>query len=262
MVASPDQRDCRNTSGSGHKRTYQDLAQINLWKGKLGNCLKEHDCGSNDKCFSGICDPKHGDWVYIARQPVLRMEIPAYMPNREPGWHPGHFQEEDITVEQIVAKLVNEFEQGKLTRRQLIQNLTLAVTAGSALSAVPAAAAEGKVLKATNINHVSYQVTDYARTRDFYAGLFGMKVAEDDGKIQCRLLFGDNILAIRNRQAARGADRVDHIAYTIANWDREKGAYEAEIKRRGLKIESGDIKTSLNILDPDGFRVQFGGLRQ
>ena len=40
-------------------------------------------------------------------------------------------------MEQIVTKLVSEFEQGKLSRRQLIKNLTLAVTAGSALSAVP-----------------------------------------------------------------------------------------------------------------------------
>jgi len=161
-------------------------------------------------------------------------------------------------MEQIIAKLVNEFEQGKLTRRQLIQNLTIAATAASAVSAVPAAAAEAKVLNATNFNHVSYQVTDYAKTRDFYAGLFGMKVSEDDGK-QCRLSFGNNILIIRNRQPA---PKVDHIAYTIANWDQEKEAMAAEVKRRGLKIVQGDTKTSLHILDPDGFQVQFGGLRQ
>jgi len=161
-------------------------------------------------------------------------------------------------MEQIIAKLVNEFEQGKLTRRQLIQNLTIAATAASSVSAVPAAAAEAKVLNATNFNHVSYQVTDYAKTRDFYAGLFGMKVSEDDGK-QCRLSFGNNILIVRNRQPA---PKVDHIAYTIANWDQEKEAMAAEMKRRGLKIVQGDTKTSLHILDPDGFQVQFGGLRQ
>jgi catechol 2,3-dioxygenase-like lactoylglutathione lyase family enzyme len=160
-------------------------------------------------------------------------------------------------MQQIIAKLVDEFTQGKLTRRQLIQNLTVAATAAAAGSA-PAAAAEGKVLPATNINHVSYQVTDYARTRDFYATLFGMKVSDDDGK-QCRLSFGNNILIVRNRQPA---PKVDHIAYTIANWDQEKEAMEAEIKRRGLKIVQGDIKTSLHIQDPDGFEVQFGGLRQ
>ena len=159
-------------------------------------------------------------------------------------------------MENIIAKLVHEFEQGKLTRRQLIQNLTIA--AASAVSVAPAAAAEGKVLNATNINHVSYQVTDYKRTRDFYAGLFGMKVSDDDGK-QCRLSFGDNILVVRNRQPA---PKVDHIAYTLANWDQEKEAVEAELKRRGLKIVQGDTKTSLHILDPDGFEVQMGGLRQ
>jgi catechol 2,3-dioxygenase-like lactoylglutathione lyase family enzyme len=161
-------------------------------------------------------------------------------------------------MEQIIAKLVNEFEQGKLTRRQLIQNLTIAAAAATAVSSVPAVAAEARVLNATNFNHVSYQVTDYAKTRDFYAGLFGMKVSEDDGK-QCRLSFGNNILIIRNRQPA---PKVDHIAYTIANWDQEKEAMAAEVKRRGLKIVQGDTKTSLHILDPDGFQVQFGGLRQ
>jgi len=160
-------------------------------------------------------------------------------------------------MEKIIAKLLGEFEQGKLNRRQLIQNLTIAATAATAVSGVPAAA-EGKVIEATNINHVSYQVSDYAKTRDFYAGLFGMKVSEDDGK-QCRLSFGNNILIVRNRQPA---GKVDHIAYTIANWDQEKEAVEAEVKRRGLKIVQGDAKTSLHVLDPDGLGVQFGGLRQ
>jgi catechol 2,3-dioxygenase-like lactoylglutathione lyase family enzyme len=161
-------------------------------------------------------------------------------------------------MEHIVAKLVQEFEQGKLTRRQLIQSLTLAATAASAATAVPAAAAEAKVMTATNYNHVSYQVSDYTKSRDFYVGLFGMKVSEDNG-MQCRLSFGNNILIVRNRQPA---GKVDHIAYTVANWDKEKEAIEAEVKRRGLKIVQGDIKTSLHVLDPDGLGVQFGGERQ
>src|SRR5207248_8771992 len=161
-------------------------------------------------------------------------------------------------MEHIIATLLQQFEQGKLTRRQLIQNLALAATAGSAATGVASAAPEGKVLTATNFNHVSYQVTDYARTRDFYAGLFGMKVSDDDGK-QRRLNFGNNILIVRHRQPA---PKVDHIAYTLANWDQEKEEVAAELKRRGLKIVQGDTQTSLHILDPDGFEVQMGGLKQ
>ena len=161
-------------------------------------------------------------------------------------------------MENIIANLLQEFERGKMTRRQLIQSLALAATAASAASAAPAAAAEGKVLKATYINHVSYQVADYAKTRDFYAGLFGMTVSEDDGK-QCRLTFGDNILIARNRPS--NTTLVDHIAYTIGDWDKEKEAIGDELKRRGLQ-PTGDAKTSFSIKDPDGFHVQIGGKRQ
>jgi catechol 2,3-dioxygenase-like lactoylglutathione lyase family enzyme len=160
-------------------------------------------------------------------------------------------------MENLIEKLLHDFEQGKMTRRQLVQSLAVTAAAASAV-ATPAAAAEGKVLNATNINHISYQVADYAKTRDFYAGLFGMKVTEDDGK-QCRLVFGNNILIARNRTPA---PKVDHIAYTIANWDQEKEAMADEVKRRGIKIVQGDTKTSLHIKDQDGFEVQFGGLKQ
>ena len=153
---------------------------------------------------------------------------------------------------------MSQFEEGRLTRRQLIRSLTVTVAAASGLSSAPAIAAEGRALQALYINHVSYQVTDYTKTRDFYAGLFGMKVVEDDGKTQCRLLFGDNILAVRN--ASTRPDKkigVDHIAYTIANWDAEKDANLAEIARRGLKLTE-----ATSVADPDGFRVQFGGYKQ
>jgi catechol 2,3-dioxygenase-like lactoylglutathione lyase family enzyme len=160
-------------------------------------------------------------------------------------------------MENLIEKLLHDFEQGKMTRRQLVQSLAVTAAAASAV-ATPAVAAEGKVLNATNINHISYQVADYTKTRDFYAGLFGMKVTEDDGK-QCRLVFGNNILIARNRTPA---PKVDHIAYTIANWDQEKEAMADEVKRRGIKIVQGDTKTSLHIKDPDGFEVQFGGLKQ
>jgi catechol 2,3-dioxygenase-like lactoylglutathione lyase family enzyme len=161
-------------------------------------------------------------------------------------------------MEHIIAKLLQNFEQGKITRRQLIQNLALTATAASAVST--AAAADTPVVKAVSINHVSYQVADYTKTRDFYAGLFGMKVSDDDGK-QCRLTFGDNILIARNRPS--NTPKVDHIAYTLANWDTNKTvrpAVEAELKRRGLQIRT--TEGGFHVQDPDGFEVQVGGKKQ
>jgi catechol 2,3-dioxygenase-like lactoylglutathione lyase family enzyme len=164
-------------------------------------------------------------------------------------------------MEHIMAKLLQDFEQGKMTRRQLIQSLALAATA--AASAAPATAAGTKVAQAVYINHISYQVADYTKTRDFYADLFGMNVSKDDGK-QCRLSVGDSLIIARNA-SSRPSDtaRVDHIAYTIANWDTDKkvrDAVGAELKRRGLEVR--DTPGSFHIKDPDGFDVQMGGKDQ
>src|SRR6266478_5689568 len=119
-------------------------------------------------------------------------------------------------MENIIAKLLQDFEQGKMSRRQLIQSLALAASAASAVSA-SAQTEGGFVARATHINHVSYPCKDYRKLRDFYSGLLGMKVSADSGK-ECRLTFGNNILAIRNENPSNNqfAGKVDHISYAIA----------------------------------------------
>ena len=164
-------------------------------------------------------------------------------------------------MEHIIGKLLQDYEHGKMTRRQLIQTLALTAAAASSVGSAEAASPANAIY----INHVSMQVTDYTKTRDFYSGLFGMKMTEDDGKTQCRLTFGDNILIARNASSRPGgkAGVVDHIAYTLANWDTDKAvkpAVEAELKRRGLKIRA--TEGSFHVPDPDGFEVQMGGKKQ
>ena len=162
-------------------------------------------------------------------------------------------------MEHIIGRLLHDYEHGKMTRRQLIQTLALTATAASAAETTVAAAPAN----ATYINHVSMQVADYRKTRDFYSGLFGMKVSNDDGK-QCRLTFGDNILIARNASSRPGGKvGIDHVAYTLAGWDTDKSvkpAVEAELKRRGLKIRT--TEGSFHVPDPDGFEVQMGGKQQ
>jgi catechol 2,3-dioxygenase-like lactoylglutathione lyase family enzyme len=167
-------------------------------------------------------------------------------------------------METEIARLLNDFEQGKMNRRQLIQSLSVASAAAAALTPVAAIGAEapkptGK-LEAGYVNHISYSVSDYRKVRDFYVDLLGMKVTQDDG-MQCRLVFGNNILIPRNRAKAGEAAKVDHIAYTCINWDVEKDTFEAQLKRRNLQF-TGSAKTSFQVKDPEGMGVQFGGLRQ
>jgi catechol 2,3-dioxygenase-like lactoylglutathione lyase family enzyme len=155
-------------------------------------------------------------------------------------------------MEHLIGKLLQDFEQGKMNRRQLIRSLALVAAASPAV-------AEGKGFKAVAVNHISYVVADYSKTRDFYADLLGMKVSHDDGK-QCYMSFGDTFLLPRNARTTGKTPQtpplVNHIAYTIDNWD--KNAVEAELRRRGFEPRP-DTEDSFHIKDPDGFDLQISG---
>src|SRR5262245_66686829 len=85
---------------------------------------------------------------------------------------------EELNMENIINRLLEDFERGKMTRRQLVKSLALTATAASAAGVAPLAAAEGgKGFTAVAVNHISYQVKDYTKTRDWYVGLLGMKVS-------------------------------------------------------------------------------------
>lgn len=170
-------------------------------------------------------------------------------------------------METIISQLLKRFEDGTVSRRQLIQGLAaVAVAAGAGATAQ----AQDAGFRTLNFDHASYDVTDYRRTRDFYAGLLGMTVANDDGKGACELHFGEpRGVGVRDRQMisiqTRPAARVDHFAFKIDNWDTDR--VRAELERRGLKprlARGGAIDTpnyvSLTVQDPDGLGVQISGI--
>ena len=162
-------------------------------------------------------------------------------------------------MEDIVTALVGQFERGKISRRQLVQNITAGIAAASpgvVSTAAAAAAPAAKGFKATSINHLSFGVPDYAKARDFYVDLLGFEVKKDDGK-QCYLICGDSSIVARKTQDPNGKTYIDHVCYTIANWDGK--AVEAELKRRGLDPRPGANEFSYLVKDPNGFGVQIAG---
>jgi catechol 2,3-dioxygenase-like lactoylglutathione lyase family enzyme len=166
-------------------------------------------------------------------------------------------------MEALIAKLLTDFEQGKMSRRQLIQSLAMASAAAGAAQASPGSLG----LKAVSVNHISYQVTDYKRTRDWYKDVLGMGVSHDDGQ-QCYMTFGNGSwLLPRNKREGRGpaADApprqpvtglVNHIAYTIDDWNADK--VKAKLESYGLKPRV-DTENSFHVIDPDGYDVQISG---
>jgi catechol 2,3-dioxygenase-like lactoylglutathione lyase family enzyme len=173
-------------------------------------------------------------------------------------------------METVVARLLTLFEAGTITRRELIRGVAVAA---AAMANPPGPAAQTTGFRTLNLDHLSCQVTDYARTRDFYAGLLGMTVANDNGKDSCEVHFGDArgvgvreraMMSIHNA-APSSRTGIDHIALKVDNWDTDR--MKAELERRGLKArlqQGGALDTpnyvSLTVQDPDGLGVQISGI--
>ena len=189
-------------------------------------------------------------------------------------------------MEGVIATLLKNFEDGKVTRRELIQSLAMVATAGPAAAAFarqPAKPAppipqafEPTGWKTTTLDHLSFAVTDYRRSAAFYRDLMGWTIRSDNGESQATLdINGIGEIIIRNRREPAAASAapaagsgtqparppvtgvINHISWGIQPWDTEK--VEAELKRRGLNprpdMVGADFK-SYHVLDPDGWDLQ------
>jgi len=189
-------------------------------------------------------------------------------------------------MESLIAKLLGDFEAGKLSRRQLIQTLALCATvpaaAAAAAAQAPAASASAAGAstpapwKTVYLDHISYAVSDYKRSAAFYSNLMGWTIRNDNGTNQATLDIGNvGGIIIRNARRPEGSAQaappavpsqpprppltgvINHISYGIDPWDTEK--VKAELERRGLKPRPdmvGDNFKSFHVFDPDGWDLQ------
>src|SRR5262249_36531977 len=142
-------------------------------------------------------------------------------------------------MERFIAGLVKDFESGKLDRREFCQTVALAAVVYGAGEAANAQAARG--FKMMGINHNSDQSPDYGKVRDFYASVLGMESTpgKDNGK-RANLMFGPepgkggSFIVARTAPTDAKPSRavVDHVCYTVANWDEQK--VRSALKAKGL----------------------------
>ena len=117
-------------------------------------------------------------------------------------------------MESVIAGLLKDFEDGKMTRRQLIQSLAMAAAAvapgASALAQSAPAPAKPPIAQAFEptgwktvwLDHISFQVSDYRRSAAFYRDLMGWTIRNDNGTSQATLnINGLGGIIIRNGRA-------------------------------------------------------------
>jgi catechol 2,3-dioxygenase-like lactoylglutathione lyase family enzyme len=195
-------------------------------------------------------------------------------------------------MEYVIATLLTDFEKGKLTRRQLVQSLALMAMGAPVASAMaesaaaPPAPAPTARWKTVWLDHISFQVSDYKRSTDFYTSLMGWKVLKDTGTQAMIDIDGIGGIIIRNRRQGAGPPSaarpdsapegqmarpsrppvtavIDHISWGIEPWDTE--TVRRELVARGLtpREDTGNRGTmetspfkSFHVKDPDGWDLQ------
>jgi len=151
-------------------------------------------------------------------------------------------------MEAMIASLVNRFEKGALSRRELIQGLAMLTAASGAASD---AHAQDVGIKAARIDHVSIQVSDLPRAVAFYQKMFGLAVVSEDKPNEIVRLGVGKVLVSLHHKSPTGL--VDHFAIGVENFNKE--AMTRALKERGATPEE-NLDAGFHIKDPEGMNVQ------
>lgn len=157
-----------------------------------------------------------------------------------------------------IEKIVSEFEEKKLSRRELIAAL---VAASGAMAVAPGvlAQAPAPVAIGRSMNHVSLSVTDVARSAEFYQRVLGMEIISRPANGGLNMGLGDeSFLGLYNLPNPGG---MHHMCIGVDDYDADILAeklvahgIEARVNRDPANRTSGGDQLYFN--DPDGISVQ------
>ena len=156
-------------------------------------------------------------------------------------------------MKSVISNLVERFENGNLSRRDLVQGLTMLFAAASVpmRSATAADTPAAASLTPTGIDHVSVLVSDVERSAKFYQGLFGLSVLSTDKEHGIVRMGRKRVIVSIRKEKPYGT--VDHFGVGVENFN--KAAVTQLLQQRGLS-PSENWQYGFYVKDPDGMNVQ------
>lgn len=158
-----------------------------------------------------------------------------------------------------VEDLVDRYETGSLTRRELIAGLlALSASPGTAIGAPVPQNAER--IGVAGLDHIALRVSDLARSKRFYLDHLGVSIlSESENNVMLRAgrswiaLFND--MAVTSGIARPPGPGMDHFAFSTSarhSFD----ALMATLRARNLNPVSPGATRRIYFRDPDGIVVQ------
>jgi hypothetical protein len=159
-----------------------------------------------------------------------------------------------VTMQSQIVNMINDFEHGRLSRRQLIAHLTgmFAASLGASVAfadqhserAASNPADGTATFDATDLNHIALSVSDVERSKKWYQKHLGLKPMGREGF----LTTGKGWLALFQGEKPG----LNHYCYSIAKYDPADAM--ARLKAAGLTPRREGERVYFD--DPDGIECQ------
>ena len=146
----------------------------------------------------------------------------------------------------LIEGLLNRYEAGGLTRRQLVQGLT-ALGLGAA-SGAARSQSKPSTFRAVSLHHIALNVTDIPRSRDFYVQHLGLEVSSESARVCFLRCSKGNFVALFRA----GEAGLNHYCYSVPGYTVEQAAETL----RGAGIEPRVRGQRIYFDDADGLEVQ------
>jgi len=153
-------------------------------------------------------------------------------------------------METLISDLVTRFERGSLSRRQLIQGLAMLAATGTAAPAL----GQQTPFSSTRIDHISVQVTDLARSIEFYRTIFGLKILNEDKPNAIVRMGVTRTIVSLHQKPPTGI--VDHFAIAVDGFNQESAT--KTLAQHGLAAQT-NLDYGFYVRDPEGIPVQIVG---
>ncbi len=159
-------------------------------------------------------------------------------------------------MKSLIAAMLNRYENGGVTRRDLIQGLAALATAATATTASAAG------FEVSGIDHIQINATDAKHSAEWYQKVLGLKPVRagamgDESSEIAHVGTSDTLLMSIRRLKPVG--KVDHIGFRVTGFNQE--SVVRDLKARGAVFQPPDPTAAPGsyLHDPDGIRIQLSG---
>ncbi len=167
-----------------------------------------------------------------------------------------------------IDSLFDQYERGRMTRRNLVQVLAAMFAMPATMLAQDAAPASEPLVRGLGVNHIGLTVTDVERSYEFYHRLFGVTKGWPATNAGTGIHLDFPTVGYISVDVAEKKGVITHFSVSVESIDQDSSKRLADLINAALPdakaraaYQANDGVSTVNLLDPDGVHVQISPIK-